>query len=976
MSSTGTLAAGTLVAGRYRIEASLAEDGTGAVYRAADTRLDRAVALRALASADAGGAQQGKAAARLVHPNVARVLDFGTDVELAAEFVVADLGTGGSLAALLAQRGAPPLPLALRMIQEAAAGMAAAHRAGLVHGDLHPGVLWLSRDEGRLRVQVLGLGLNPAGSATPRATARYAAPERLRRARDLSSAADVFSLGVIAYEVFAGLPAEWTQLLLQMARGQAVVAPSLLEARPDLPAHVAQAVRRALAADPASRWPDAGDFAAHLIADLAGQAHAETPAVPVPAIVSAAPASAPAAVAVAAPIVSAPAPPAIAPAASAPAPVMAAAAPSSSEATASSESQATADEDADAYEEDLATLAQSAMRALASAVPPADPTSRVAPDPVAEPAAEPVVEPAPAAVQPEPVAAEAVAVVAAEPASMSVEPQPEVAAAVAPVVAEAPVVSIAAAEPAPVAVEPVTVANVAPAVAASEPVVADAAPAVEAIVAEAAPVATIPAPPAQPESTQTAEVPKPARQPLTAGRRGKPIALASTDLADTLYIPPVLEKQARAPAAASAEKLASASTDKAATAPAPASNEKPASAPASASTEKTAPAAPPAGKIAAPPMMAAPAAVSVEPVAPVAEPVVGKRPVIAPAQQIPVEEETRIAAYAPPAPAAEAAAAEAVAVQPAADIPALPERRRRAGMERLGQPSASNRRGLLAASIAVAVIVAGGVVKTLMAGGADAAAAPVQALTSAAATAGGAPAPAQPQAPVADAAVPGAAADSAALPAAVAALTPEEQRKQAEDRRKLEEQRRLQQRQQDSLRQVRLAAQTAQQAAAALPQQVAIQNAPRTAAPPVPQAPAPRLEPRAQPVAAAAPPPAPEPARPAADPNRIYSADELDTRPSLANGSAFRSAVNRTYPGTLRGSNTWGSAVVSFVVMPDGRVDRSSVTVVEASQPAFRGAAAAAIANARFNPARIGGQPVRTTVSMPITWQGGGQDDD
>ncbi|HYW12558.1 MAG TPA: TonB family protein, partial [Longimicrobium sp.] len=154
----------------------------------------------------------------------------------------------------------------------------------------------------------------------------------------------------------------------------------------------------------------------------------------------------------------------------------------------------------------------------------------------------------------------------------------------------------------------------------------------------------------------------------------------------------------------------------------------------------------------------------------------------------------------------------------------------------------------------------------------------------------------------------------------------------------------------------------------------AIQNAPRTPAPTSPQAP--RLEQRAQPVAAAAPPPAPEPSRPAADPNRIYSADELDTRPSLANGSAFRSAVNRTYPGTLRGSNTWGSAVVSFVVMPDGRVDRSSVTVVEASQPAFRGAAAAAIANARFNPARVGGQPVRTTVSMPITWQGGGQDDE
>ncbi|MBW3571254.1 MAG: protein kinase, partial [Gemmatimonadetes bacterium] len=279
MSSTGTLSAGTLVAERYRIEEVLAGEGSAAVYRAADLRLERAVALRALDPAQGTAARQGKAAARLVHPNVARVLDFGADAALGVEFVVADLGTGGTLAALLAQRGAPPLPLALRMVQEAAAGMAAAHRAGLVHGDLHPGVLWLSRDEGRLRVQVLGLGLTPAGAPPARATARYASPERLRRGRELAPAADVFSLGVVAYEVFAGLPAEWMPLLLSMARGQAVIAPSLREARPDLPAHVAQAVRRALLADPTQRWPDAGELAAHLIAESAAAPAA--PATPI-----------------------------------------------------------------------------------------------------------------------------------------------------------------------------------------------------------------------------------------------------------------------------------------------------------------------------------------------------------------------------------------------------------------------------------------------------------------------------------------------------------------------------------------------------------------------------------------------------------------------------------------------------------------------------------------------------------------------
>jgi TonB family protein len=857
MSSTGTLAAGTLVAGRYHIEEPLAGDGSGAVYRAADTRLDRAVALRALPSAEAGGAQQGKAAARLVHPNVARVLDFGTDVELETEFVVADLGTGGSLAALLAQRGVPPLPLALRMIQEAAAGMAAAHRAGLVHGDLHPGVLWLSRDEGRLRVQVLGLGLNPAGSPPPRATARYAAPERLRRARNLSSAADVFSLGVIAYEVFAGLPADWTQLLLQMARGQAVVAPSLLETRPDLPAHVAHAVRRALAADPASRWPDAGDFAAHLIADLASQPGSETPAAAVPAP----------------PVVVAPEP-------------VVAAAPEPAAASVEPETQAVTAEAVPEDEEDLTTLADSAVRALANAGPPV------------------------------------------EPALDDVEPEPEVAA---PVVAEtvaAPVVeSVAAPIPEPVV----------------ETVAASVAEPVEAVVAELAPAVDAAAPSAAPAVD---EAPKPTRQPLTAGRR-KPLSLASTDLADTLYIPPTLQK--------------------------------PAAAQAPAQTPAPVPAGPPADKIVAPPMMAAPVA-KAEPPAQKPEPASAPAPVVTQAPAVeprplpaPAADATLAAAYTPSAaPAAEGQPVAASAtLEAAGDIPLMTERRkRRGGLQQMGQPSASNRRGLLAASIAVAVIVVGGVVaKTVLAGSPNAAPA-VQALAStAAATAGGAPAAGPPQAPVADSVVPGAVADTAALPNA--ALTPEEQKKKDEERRRLEEQRRLQQRQQDSLRQVQLAA--AQQAAAA-PQQVALQNAPRLSAP----AAAPQLEQRA-PAAAAAPPPsapAPEPARPAADPNRVYSADELDTRPSLANGSAFRSAVNRTYPPTLRGSNTWGSAVVTFVVLPDGRVDRSSVTVAEASQAAFRNAAASAIANARFNPARVGGQPVRTTVSMPITWQPSGRDDD
>jgi serine/threonine-protein kinase len=280
MSSSAVLSPGLVVAGRYRIEETLAGEGSAALLRATDTRAERGVVLRMLplGGGDDGErcTRQGKLAARLTHPNLARVLDFGTDESAGVRYVAAELGAGGTLAALLAQRGAPPLPMALRMLQEAAAGLAAAHAAGAVHGDLHPGMLWLSRGGGKLRVEVLGLGMDTAASPPARATARYCSPERLRRARDLAPAADVFSLGAIAYEVLAGLPADWMTLLVAMAKGQPAAVPSPLAAKPDLPPELAKAVLRAVSPTPADRWCDAGEFAAALAVPVAVHASPAT----------------------------------------------------------------------------------------------------------------------------------------------------------------------------------------------------------------------------------------------------------------------------------------------------------------------------------------------------------------------------------------------------------------------------------------------------------------------------------------------------------------------------------------------------------------------------------------------------------------------------------------------------------------------------------------------------------------------------
>jgi TonB family protein len=362
--------------------------------------------------------------------------------------------------------------------------------------------------------------------------------------------------------------------------------------------------------------------------------------------------------------------------------------------------------------------------------------------------------------------------------------------------------------------------------------------------------------------------------------------------------------------------------------------------------------------------------------APAPEPVLAKaEPVIAAPEPAVLEREAdrtiatpiaEVVALVPHRPADVSVAVASPDAEGTALIP-IPVRGRTSGMAKMGQPT-GNRRALLAAGIVVAVLVSGGVIaKTVLAGSGARPEAQSLAAASLLPAAGGT---AQPQQQAVDPAAPGAAPVDTSAAAVDPTLTPQEQARKLEEQKKLEEQRRLQQRQRDSLRQAQQLAAQQQQPAAP---QVAL-AAPRPAA----SAPAPQIEQRAA-VPAASEPAAAPPSAPAtrtADANRVYGGGEVDQAPSLSNGSSFRSAVNRTYPAVLRNSGQWGSAVVSFTVGADGRVERSSITVEQASHPSFRAAATSAIASARFNPARVNGQPVRASVSMPITWQGGEQRDE
>ncbi|MDQ3555170.1 MAG: serine/threonine protein kinase, partial [Gemmatimonadota bacterium] len=160
------LLAGRVLVDRYRVEEVIGRGGMGAVYRAKDERLGRAVAVKVITVT--GGADpaardrirarfrhEAASAARLPHhPNVVPVYDYGTDPTLGLDFLVMELLRGEDLASRLGTAGPPPLPAALHILQGAARGVAVGHRAGLIHRDVKPGNIFLVRDGDEDAVQV------------------------------------------------------------------------------------------------------------------------------------------------------------------------------------------------------------------------------------------------------------------------------------------------------------------------------------------------------------------------------------------------------------------------------------------------------------------------------------------------------------------------------------------------------------------------------------------------------------------------------------------------------------------------------------------------------------------------------------------------------------------------------------------------------------------------------------------------------
>ncbi|HET7228618.1 MAG TPA: TonB family protein [Longimicrobium sp.] len=272
---------GRTLDGRYTIEELIGQGRGGLVYRARHPHTGVEVALKVLAAPRTPEARERfrklvagevRAAAAIEHPNVAGVYCLGHDGELDLDFVASELLRGQTLASVLSQRGKPPIALGLRLLGEAAEGLAAGHRAGLVHRDLRPASLYLVRSdtERQVRVKVAGFGVpqivrrESLASAAPEVSA-YASPELLAAGSlRLGPASDVFSLGVVGYELLTGhLPFD-DAARRALAEGRAVEAEPPAEVAAGVPPHVVEAVLHALRCNPAERLADGTALSAAL----------------------------------------------------------------------------------------------------------------------------------------------------------------------------------------------------------------------------------------------------------------------------------------------------------------------------------------------------------------------------------------------------------------------------------------------------------------------------------------------------------------------------------------------------------------------------------------------------------------------------------------------------------------------------------------------------------------------------------------
>jgi serine/threonine protein kinase len=269
---------GELVAGKYQLERQLGAGGMGVVYAARHLGTGRRVAIKCMSSdgtnltANARFMREAQAAGRIDHPNVVQVFDVGEDAR--GRFIVMEFLQGESLADVLHQRRLAPAD-AIDLLMPALRGVHAAHRQGVVHRDLKPDNIFVSRGEdgSHLQVKVLDFGISKltADAAVEEdltrtgvmiGTPEYMPPERINGLGDADKRSDVYALGVILYEALTGRrPFDHDRVPKLLEKISAQPARSTREFDASIPPELDAIVFKAMARRIADRYDDVETFA-------------------------------------------------------------------------------------------------------------------------------------------------------------------------------------------------------------------------------------------------------------------------------------------------------------------------------------------------------------------------------------------------------------------------------------------------------------------------------------------------------------------------------------------------------------------------------------------------------------------------------------------------------------------------------------------------------------------------------------------
>lgn len=287
---------GVLIAGKYEVLEEIATGGMGVVYLAQQAGLNRTVAIKLMRASVAGSVdaairftREARIAAQLASPHIVNVLDIGL-TEDGLPFIVMEHLKGHDLEHHLSKKGPLAIDEATDLVRQICRGLYEAHNHGIVHRDLKPGNIFLvSESSGGHRAVLLDFGVSKMTSQSEvgltqtgmiMGSPRYMSPEQLADSKSVDHRSDIWSLGVILYEVLAGIPPYKSTTLVQLVAEILQGTPQpLRELRPDIPASLAAIVERCMRREPEQRFESADALSQALLGSQSSSL-APTPAVP------------------------------------------------------------------------------------------------------------------------------------------------------------------------------------------------------------------------------------------------------------------------------------------------------------------------------------------------------------------------------------------------------------------------------------------------------------------------------------------------------------------------------------------------------------------------------------------------------------------------------------------------------------------------------------------------------------------------